>query len=145
MEKGLIVHALIFNKDNELLLIRRSLNETVLPGAWDIPGGTLEDGEDPREGVSREIHEETGLHIKNLDLFSYTSNVDQKKNKQFVRLIFIGSLEGKSEITLNPDDHDEYQWVILDKQTLDLDLVEYLPNLLRSLNKKDHQLIHWQS
>lgn len=144
MDKGLIVHALIFNENKELLLIRRSLNETVLPGVWDIPGGTLEDGEDPKSGALRETLEETGLHVKDLDLFSYTSNIDQKKNKQFVRLIFIGFLNGEpDDITLNPEDHDEFRWVSLDKQVSDMNLVEYLPNILKVLHTKSHQLIRW--
>ncbi len=129
MDKGLIVHALIVNAKGEILLIRRSETEDVLPGVWDIPGGTLEDGEDPKEGATREVKEETDLEVKNPRLFHYTSNVDQEKNKQFVRLIFSGEC-ASSDIRLNPEDHDEYRWVFPDNIPDDMKLVEYLHETL---------------
>lgn len=131
MDKGLIVHTLILNKNNEFLLIRRSLNETVLPGVWDIPGGTLRDGEDPSDGAIREVKEETQLLIKNdLQIFYYTSNIDQSKNKQFVRLIFIGFCNNDSQVSLSPTDHDQYQWLSLDADLSDFQLVDYLADVI---------------
>ena len=139
MDKGLIVHALLFNEKQEALLIRRSLSEDVLPGVWDIPGGTLHDGEDPIEGAIRETVEEVGLNVKNLSLFHYTSNVDQKKNKQFVRLIFIGACNNL-DVVLNPEDHDKYQWVSIGDLPQDIKLVDYLPDVFNILEKKQHPL-----
>lgn len=129
MDKGLIVHALIMNAEGNVLLIKRSETEDVLPGVWDIPGGTLEDGEDPKEGALREVKEETSLEVKNLRLFHYTSSVDYGKNKQFVRLIFTGEC-ASSDIRLNPEDHDEYRWVFPDDISDDMKLVEYLHETL---------------
>ncbi|MFZ1735606.1 MAG: NUDIX domain-containing protein [Caldilineaceae bacterium] len=129
MDKGLIVHALIVNADGEVLLIKRSETEDVLPGVWDIPGGTLEDGEDPKDGATREVKEETNLEVRNLCLFHYTSNVDQEKNKQFVRLIFVGEC-ASSGVCLNPEDHDEYRWVSPDNIPKDMNLIYFLPRTL---------------
>mgnify|MGYP001578741647 FL=1 len=53
MNKGLIVHTVIFNDKNEVLITRRASVNDVLPEYWDIPGGTLEDGEDPQIGAVR--------------------------------------------------------------------------------------------
>jgi 8-oxo-dGTP pyrophosphatase MutT (NUDIX family) len=50
---------LALTKDNEAVLIkqyRHGVQETL----WEIPGGVVEDGEDPLEGVKRELLEETG-------------------------------------------------------------------------------------
>ena len=33
-------------------------------GSWELPGGGLEHGEDPKEALSREISEETGLTVE---------------------------------------------------------------------------------
>ncbi len=48
--------AYVFRGDRMLLLRRVSPPQTFAP-----PGGRLEVGEDPLEGVLREVHEETGL------------------------------------------------------------------------------------
>ena len=79
MEIRLIVHALIVNRVNEILLIKRVSHAEMFPNLWDIPGGTLKDGEDPTNGVTREVREETGLSIDKLNLFTYTSDIDKEK------------------------------------------------------------------
>ena len=48
------------------LLIRRGSEP--LRGEWSIPGGTLELGESLKEGVARELREETGLEVRVLEL-----------------------------------------------------------------------------
>lgn len=37
---------------------------TKAPGTWALPGGGLDVGEDPADGVRREVFEETGQHIR---------------------------------------------------------------------------------
>jgi len=37
-----------------------------VPGAWQLPQGGLDDGEEPEAGLLREVHEETGLAAKHL-------------------------------------------------------------------------------
>ncbi len=46
---------IVFNKNNELLLIKRL-------GKWDLPKGKLDEGENLQECALREVSEETNIH-----------------------------------------------------------------------------------
>ena len=48
--------------EERVLLIRRG--GPPLEGEWSIPGGTLELGESLKEGVQRELEEETGMEVR---------------------------------------------------------------------------------
>jgi ADP-ribose pyrophosphatase YjhB (NUDIX family) len=49
--------------DNGRVMLTRRAFEPY-KGFWDIPGGFLEEGEDPRDGLRRELREETGLEVE---------------------------------------------------------------------------------
>lgn len=110
MQKGLIIHTLIVNDKGEMLILQRSKTDDVLPEYWDIPGGTLEDGEDPAVGAIRETKEEAGIDIINPKLFFHRSKVDMGKDKQFVVLIFWVRVSNP-QIILNPEDHQAFVWI----------------------------------
>ena len=53
------VSALVEDEQGRLLLARRAVEP--FAGMWDPPGGFLEEGEHPLDGLRRELLEETGL------------------------------------------------------------------------------------
>lgn len=61
-------------EDGKALLIRRG-SEPLL-GQWSIPGGTLELGETLKEGVARELLEETGITVHVLDLIEVFERIN---------------------------------------------------------------------
>ena len=74
------VKALILDKDNNLLLVRRSKKDKIAAGEWEVPGGRLEIGESPFEGLKRETKEETAIDIEieqpvNVRHFTNSDNV----------------------------------------------------------------------
>ncbi len=132
MQKGLIVHTVIENEEGLILILQRSKTNDVLPEYWDIPGGTLEDGEDPEQGAVRETKEETGLSITDPRLFFQWSNVDTGKNKQFITLVFRAKVNSV-KVVLNPEEHDAHAW-IKPQEISQYKVVEYLPTCLEAYN-----------
>jgi len=56
-----IVTAAVIEKDGRFLIARRKKGDP-LEDKWEFPGGKLEFGETPEEGLRRELHEEFGIY-----------------------------------------------------------------------------------
>lgn len=95
-------------KGNKMLLLKRRSNDVHKPGAWDIPGGRLDIGEDPFLGVKRETMEETGLNIETvlpLDIHHFTRDDGQK----ITMIVFLcKALSGDVKLS---EEHTEHKWI----------------------------------
>ena len=54
------VVAALIEKDGKLLVCQRTRHQT-MPLKWEFPGGKIEDGEQPRDALRRELEEELGI------------------------------------------------------------------------------------
>ena len=66
---------LVENEKGQLLLQKRS--DT---GDWCVPGGALEPGETYVEAATRELSEEVGIKVKDLELFGLYSGDDRESH-----------------------------------------------------------------
>ena len=57
--------AVIADEHGRVLLARRAVEPE--QGKWDLPGGFLHEGEDPIDGLRRELREETSIEIEPLE------------------------------------------------------------------------------
>ncbi|HVO82244.1 MAG TPA: (deoxy)nucleoside triphosphate pyrophosphohydrolase [Terriglobales bacterium] len=57
-----VVAALIM-KDGKVLVCQRTRHQT-MPLKWEFPGGKVEDGEQPRDALRRELDEELGIEAR---------------------------------------------------------------------------------
>jgi 8-oxo-dGTP diphosphatase len=57
-----VVAALIF-KNGKILICQRTRHQT-MPLKWEFPGGKIEEGEQPRDALRRELDEELGIDAK---------------------------------------------------------------------------------
>ena len=57
--------ALVVDDDGRVMLSRRARDP--FAGKWDLPGGFLEEGEHPVDCLHRELREEAGIALRDLD------------------------------------------------------------------------------
>lgn len=102
----------IIEKEEKILLAKRAFDP--FKGEWDIPGGFLEAGEEPVEGLKREIREETGREIKvgkflGIYIDRYHTWVD---GEYTFNIYYLGRLKGEA---IAQDDVVEFRWFSIAK------------------------------
>ena len=114
----------------KLLMIRRRSNDAHNPNQWDLPGGRVDLGEDPMEGLKRETKEETNLDIEidvPLDVQHFT-----RQDKQVITLLFFLCKKLSGEIKLSQE-HQEYKW--MDINNLGIETPHWLEPVLNSYTR----------
>ncbi|MEK7090258.1 MAG: NUDIX domain-containing protein [Patescibacteria group bacterium] len=129
MDKNNNLHEVVITaivvKDEKYLIARRSLNKKRFPGMWTVPGGKLEVGDYlslPKDTehywynvlekvLRREVKEEVGIDIKNIEYITSLAAVHADGNPSLV-ISCIADYEG-GEIKLQEDEMDEYVWATL--------------------------------
>lgn len=114
MTVKLIAHILI-EKDGKYLLIKRSKikrgRPNVYPYYWDIPGGSVEENELPREAALREAMEEVNQKIRIDKIIHEDSQFDSENNTVFTRLVYAGRITEQRDIILVPEEHTDFVWI----------------------------------
>jgi len=119
--------------DGKILLMRRSKDYGDISGTWDIPGGRTSPGEEPVEGLRREVKEETGMEISEVLRPLDARTVFNDGKKQIVRITFLCKAEGEVNIS---EEHTDFYWFEL--KTLDVDMKDnFLKEVLDEL-KQNH-------
>ncbi len=103
------VHGFVVNRKGEFLVVRRAMNDS-LPGIWEMPGGKVEFGEDPKAAVVREVREETGLDIIPIRPLNTGSSV--KDNKHSTRIAFMAIKSWLDQGVTLSREHTSYKWII---------------------------------
>lgn len=122
------VGCMVFNSDGRVFLGRRVMQEA--GENWQMPQGGIDDGEDVRTAVLRELEEETGITKAKIvaeipDWLTYDLPVDligkalkgkyRGQRQKWFALRFTGTAK---DIDLNAHKHaefDEYRWVEIDE------------------------------
>lgn len=97
----------VFQK-GKLLVVRRTAEDDVLAGEWELPGGGVDPGETIEQGAIRELLEETNLEVdKILNTFNGFDYTTLKKPK--ARQINFKVTVKSGDIKLT--EHDMYRWI----------------------------------
>ena len=129
MTVKLIAHTLI-EKEGKYLLIKRSKIKRGLPNVypyyWDIPGGSVEENELPREAALREAMEEVNQKIRIDKIIHEDSQFDASQETVFTRLVYTGRIMEQHDIILDPEEHSDFVWITSLKDLEDELIVPYL-------------------
>jgi len=103
---------------NKVLLLKKKTDQKIGPGAWLLPGGTVEFGEDIEVALIREMKEETNLDIRSLELL-----VTKKmfiEGTHWLGLYYLGEVSNENNLkNIEQSKHETVQFVPL-KEVPDL-------------------------
>lgn len=138
MTVKLIAHTLI-EKDGKYLLIKRSKIKrglpNVYPSYWDIPGGSVEENELPREAALREAMEEVNQKLRINKIIHEDSQFDASKYTVFTCLVYAGEILEERDFILDPEEHTDFKWISSLKDIESNLVVPYLLEILADKSK----------
>ncbi|HZR21650.1 MAG TPA: NUDIX domain-containing protein [Verrucomicrobiae bacterium] len=107
------VGALIFDAAGQVLLVRTHKWSDL----WGIPGGKIKWGEPSEAALRREIKEETGLSIDEIEFVMVQDCIHSKefyRDAHFILLNYTCQAVGGAAVKLN-DEAQEFRWVALEQ------------------------------
>ena len=104
-----VVKLILVDKDDKYLMLYRSAHPS-FPNDPDLPGGTLEDNEEPTHALIRELSEETGitLRIQTLERLCESSAYD----KGYIYYLYRANLNNHPGVSISWE-HSRYEWLPL--------------------------------
>ena len=82
-----LVAAAVVIEEGRVLVTQRKAG-THLEGLWELPGGKVLPGEDPRAALSRELMEEVGIAVSVGEILDVTFHRYERVNKSVLLLFF---------------------------------------------------------
>lgn len=124
----------ILKSDNLYLVVKRSEEDNLFPGAWEFPGGHLESGETFTTGLKRELEEEIGFvdDVMNMKITNYYDEIKEKDDKMVhcVELDFVLNVDKDKVNVKLSNEHIDYKWVTKDSELLDDFIKRKLENIV---------------
>lgn len=96
----------LITRDKKLLMARRGQEPN--KGAWDFPGGFIEQGEHPEEAMKRELLEELNQVPGAMRFFGFYPDTYGDEGIPILNLVF--TCEGISEIATANEEMFDFQW-----------------------------------
>lgn len=113
------VKAVVINNDGKVLVLKRPEHEKSGAGKYDLPGGSIEQGEDIKAALNREIKEETELEAQIgpvIHVFDFEKGEGNEPESTTVgKGIRFLAYYKNGEVKLDEKEHAEFEWLEIDK------------------------------
>ena len=96
-----------FNAEDEILFIQRKNDP--FAGQWALPGGFVDEHEDLKDAAARELEEETGLKVRELEQIGAFGKPHRDPRHHTVSIAYIG-FAPDSTLAVGADDAAEAKW-----------------------------------
>lgn len=103
-----VAKVLLINNDNEFLFLKRSDHPT-FPNDPDLPGGTVEEGEDLKTAAVREVLEEAGIDLGAERVVRLYEGRDYSTHGT-VYSLYVSRLNKNPKVTISWE-HASYEWL----------------------------------
>ena len=131
METKIVLTGILKDK-NEFLVVKRNEEDELYPGAWEFPGGHLEEGETLKEGLARELKEEIGFETNFNPIITHYYDEVKKDGEKFIHDLEIDFIINVDKNNVNVRlsiEHCDYKWVTKESDLLDEFIKAKLCNL----------------
>ncbi|HUZ17079.1 MAG TPA: NUDIX domain-containing protein, partial [Spirochaetia bacterium] len=98
-------------RTGRVLIARRSASDRLYPGMWETIGGSVEEGETLEECIRREVREEIGCRVENLEPFRVYETLSG--DDRYLSNVFTGTVRGR--LRPNPHEVQEVRWILPDE------------------------------
>src|SRR5690606_28288694 len=103
----IFVNALLHNREQKVLLVKRSHNDHFLPGYLELPGGRVSPGEDLEHALKRKVSQELGIKVDHPLYYTSLGRVDRAG--PYVRTVFEVAYDGEEAIEMSGR-HEGFWW-----------------------------------
>jgi 8-oxo-dGTP diphosphatase len=124
------VKALVHNSEWKFLLTKED------NGLWEMPGGWVDHGEDPRECLMREVHEEMWLEVTSMaEQPSYFFTSTSRKGVNIANVLYATTLK---DLNFTPSDECVAIWFFTLNEAKNLETFPNIQSFLKVYNPANH-------
>ena|SRR3989338_11622992 len=114
--KVTVIADAVIEKEGKVLLLKRASDKKFLPSYWDLPGGKVEEKEDPNTAIKREVLEETNLQVKSAKpRYVWSYQLQNRPGEFFIVINYLVKCHDYDKIQVRKEEHSEFKWLTIDE------------------------------
>lgn len=104
----------VVKRDNKILLLRRAEGRESIIGKYELPGGSIEFGEQPDDALRRYVKDDAGVELETLQLQDAMGYQDPDDNSlQYMFIVFLATIAPDQSPVRVSQKYDKYVWAKL--------------------------------